>query len=69
MTGAVSGKHTANPGSDEAVAQGCTCPVMDNRRGAGITRDVFWINDACPLHGIDAHEATLAKAEGRHDQR
>ena len=24
-----------NPGSDDAIAAGCTCPVMDNGRGRG----------------------------------
>lgn len=43
-----------NPGSDEAVKAGCTCPVMDNRRGAGIPSadgPVFWLSYDCPLHG------------------
>ena len=44
-----------NPGSDEAVKQGCTCPVLDNARGdqrLGDTRG-FWISEDCPLHAID----------------
>ncbi len=54
---------SVNPGSDGAVARGCTCAVLDNHRGAGIwlydeatqKRTVrFWINDACPLHGSGA---------------
>ena len=24
-----------NPGSDEAIAAGCTCPVIDNGHGRG----------------------------------
>jgi len=40
-----------NPGSDEAVAQGCACPVMDNCKGQGIGAGLFWINQECPLHG------------------
>ena len=43
-----------NPGSDEAMAQGCTCPVLDNGRGRGAYqidgRWQFWINGACPVH-------------------
>lgn len=44
-----------NPGSDAAVAIGCTCPVLDNGRGRG-TYQVdgvwqFWITPDCPLHG------------------
>lgn len=48
---------TPNPGSVEAVAHGCTCPVMDNRRGQGAGQigepfpgTVWWINGDCPLH-------------------
>ena len=43
-----------NPGSDEAIKQGCTCPVMDNARGRGIMGGEelgFWITAGCPLHG------------------
>lgn len=25
-----------NPGSDEAVERGCTCPVIDNHYGSGV---------------------------------
>jgi hypothetical protein len=43
------------PGSDEAIAQGCTCPVLDNAHGAGFPwppakGPCFWINEGCPLH-------------------
>lgn len=38
-----------NPGSDEALDQGCTCPVIDNRRGRGILGQ-FWIAEDCPIH-------------------
>lgn len=45
-----------NPGSDEAVKKGCTCPVMDNAYGKGTYRvdgrPVFWINGDCPLHAL-----------------
>ncbi len=34
------------PGSDEAVEQGCTCPVLDNR--GRVTE--FWISADCHLH-------------------
>lgn len=43
-----------NPGSDEALRQGCTCPVLDNGHGdeeLGRIRG-FWINAECPLHGV-----------------
>lgn len=49
-----------NPGSDEAIEQGCKCPVMDNRRGRGIPittpegelQIAFWMSADCPLHGM-----------------
>jgi hypothetical protein len=45
-----------NPGSREALDQGCKCPVYDNSHGQGIGKDesgeeMFWINADCPLHG------------------
>lgn len=44
-----------NPGSPEAIAAGCTCPVIDNHHGKGIpTRAgerLFWYDSTCPLHG------------------
>jgi len=44
---------TPNPGSDEAIKQGCTCPQEDNHYGKGCYDDgeLFWINQNCPLHG------------------
>jgi len=45
-----------NPGSDEALALGCTCPVMDNHHGAGLdypNGPAFWVKGRCPLHGND----------------
>lgn len=46
-----------NPGSIEAIEQGCTCPVFDNSHELGcyLDRDgkpLFWINGDCPLHGV-----------------
>ena len=44
---------TPNPGSDEAVAAGCTCPVMDNYRGAGFPyggETCHYISQGCPIH-------------------
>lgn len=49
-----------NPGSKEAIEAGCTCPVMDNRHGIGITMvdprtkeviQAFWRDATCRLHG------------------
>jgi hypothetical protein len=49
-----------NPGSAEAVVQGCTCPVLDNAHGLGYLGDgkLFgWVhNSTCPLHGLDSQE-------------
>lgn len=42
------------PGSPEAVAQGCTCPAIDNHHGEGFLVDhvrCFVIDCGCPLHG------------------
>jgi len=43
------------PGSDEARAHGCTCPVLDNGHGHGAGmldgETVWWIRADCPLHG------------------
>ena len=43
------------PGSDDAVAAGCTCPVDDNDAGVGWRLpdgSVTWdVKLACPLHG------------------
>lgn len=49
-------QHTANPGSPEAVAKGCTCPVIDNHHGKGVPAGdllhrEFWVTEGCPLHG------------------
>lgn len=55
-----------SPGSEEAVGQGCTCAVLDNRYGQGIPYPdldnpgkfvaCFWINMSCPLHGAGSRE-------------
>lgn len=44
-----------NPGSHEAQAVGCKCPVIDNGRGAGAWispqgEPEFWISEDCPVH-------------------
>lgn len=50
-----------DPGSPEAVEQGCTCPVIDNYHGQGVPwrrkdgldtveNPSFWITEGCPLH-------------------
>ena len=47
---------TPNPGSKEALAQNCKCPVIDNNYGLGAYVDkdgvtLFWYNAECPIHG------------------
>ena len=50
-------ENSPKPGSKEAVEQGCTCPVRDNRNGKGVfgARDGvdFWINENCQLHNTE----------------
>jgi len=36
------------PGTDEAYAQGCKCPILDNQE---MPNDKKWVNSDCPLHG------------------
>jgi hypothetical protein len=50
-----------NPGSDEAAAQGCLCPRLDNGCGKGANGDptTFWVNQHCPLHNVPAYDALL----------
>lgn len=59
-------KKKPNPGSDEAIDQGCTCPVLDNGRGRGCGHKgddgepLFWINSDCSLHAREIlHEFEL----------
>ena len=54
-----------NPGSAEAIAQGCTCPVLDNSHGRGVVLDgdtgqrLFWHSADCPLHGMNETERLI----------
>jgi hypothetical protein len=36
------------PGSDEAYAEGCKCPILDNQEMPDHKK---WVNADCPLHG------------------
>ena len=48
-----------NPGSEEAIAAGCSCPVLDNARGKGYMggakdedgNTIFVVSCVCPIHG------------------
>lgn len=39
-------------GSGEALAQGCTCPVLDNNHGKfpPYPPDGWWTTAGCPVH-------------------
>ena len=57
--------NTPNPGSDQAIDQGCICAVLDNNHGRGYMgrEGVFVMRGDCPMHGAgtpewDALEAT-----------
>lgn len=41
-----------NPGSDEALMRGCTCPVIDNGHGRGYRglTGAFVYVAGCPVH-------------------
>jgi hypothetical protein len=41
------------PGSEAAIQNGCTCPVIDNGHGRGYMgiSDVYVHSGDCPLHG------------------
>ena len=55
MMGIEPTKPRLTPGSDEAIKQGCTCPIYDNAGGRGAwgsegENAVFWVSGDCPLH-------------------
>lgn len=59
-------QSTPNPGSNEAVEHGCTCPVMDNAHGLGMpSRDgpQFWISGGCPIHAPKELREACQRAE------
>jgi hypothetical protein len=49
---------TPNPGSDEAIDAGCTCPVLDNAHGKGYKgiEGRFVYNLECPIHCGDDND-------------
>lgn len=48
-------KKVPNPGSAEAVKQGCKCAVLDNNYGKGFPyggkKPSFWVSENRKLHG------------------
>jgi hypothetical protein len=58
-------KH--NPGSPQAIAEGCTCPPQDGP-GAAIAPDGrpgYVCDQECPLHGVEVVERALEAGEAR----
>ena len=53
----------ATPGSPEAVAKGCSCPIMDNCHGRGYMgqKNVFSVTLGCIIHS-SAYMSTDANA-------
>lgn len=52
-----------NPGSDEAVRRGCTCPQIDNEHGRGYRGGPgFAISEKCRLHGQRELKAAIEAA-------
>lgn len=45
---------TPRPGSKEAIALGCKCPVGDNNHGLGYSgiSNLFIIREDCKLHAV-----------------
>lgn len=41
-----------SPGSDAAIDQGCTCPILDNGHGKGSLwgPNTFIMHETCPMH-------------------
>jgi len=46
------------PGTDEAYAEGCKCPILDNQ---DMPEGKKWVNGDCPLHGIKTPLQTNSK--------
>lgn len=53
------------PGSAEAIARGCRCPVIDNHHGIGrptLNGRVYVIVAGCPLHAAGSPVGEPANA-------
>jgi len=57
------GDSVPNPGSDEAVALGCSCPILDNNHGRGFGDGLYWINGDCRLHGTKKFRVEITPVE------
>lgn len=58
--------NAPNPGSDAAIEQGCTCPVLDNAHGKGWmgSPNHFWINGDCPVHANGGRDHFVPEGGG-----
>lgn len=55
QVGAHFGKSIPNPGSDEAIKEGCICSPWDNNHGRFAPMEGEWhIDPKCPVHPFDA---------------
>lgn len=64
-----------NPGSNEAIDQGCTCPVLSNNHGRGTGfknkagETMFWKSGDCPVHcdGLNLDSKSQLAQGRKHD--
>lgn len=57
-----------NPGSDEAIATGCLCPVIDNGHGRGYMgqNNVFVMSFDCMMHNKKEEDSWRREADLEH---
>jgi hypothetical protein len=67
MSADISTSAVPNPGSDEAVMQGCKCARLDNARGRGYMGmpGIFVYTEGCPLHWPQGTDLPSAPKGGR----
>lgn len=48
----MTGETLMTPGGADAVAVGCTCPVVANNEGRRppVGTNLWWVEQACPVH-------------------
>lgn len=53
----MSDEYDLPPGSDEAIAEGCECPILDNRYGKGAYKaEGYIVSFDCPIHETEQEE-------------
>lgn len=62
-------KKQLSPGSDEARAAGCICPVMDNQYGKGYEGmpGIFVRSGACPVHDKTVSKSMAKRLKVQHE--